>query len=1653
MKRHHLSWLAAAALSVAAAGGLSTAQDKPGDLPADEQKLLEHAQQRMNHGQWREADRAFKAWLEKFPESRNLETVYQQLGNLHHWYSRRPAEAREWYERLCQKFPKSPNFWSYRFQAAQTWASANLRDRAIEEYMKIGKEAPDAGTRANAIQHAWNLKGKYLYMQVNQTFTAGREPFANLNLQGIDKVTFRAAHIGYDALLKHLGGADGLNLQQAVARAGKDARKLLKEWTVEYPQNDKQNRWRNEQVKVPAAGSGVYILEGEHEGVVMTVTLIVTKYGLVTKAAAGKLVCFAQERASSKPVEGLQVRVLHKDHPVQGATDASGLFVSEKYRGGVVIGTKDGEIVTTDARYSGGQDSRPLIHVTTDRPIYRPNQTVFFRVVHRMETGQNLEVKPGERLWIEIRDAKGNKVYDQKHALNAFGSATGQFTLGDEPPLGEYTLFTRTEQDDPNLHQHEWRWVQWWGGQPQNFGKFRVDEYRKPEYKVDVDFKKSPVIQGDDVQATVNARYYFGSPVAEAQVSYHVYRRHHWWYWRCWDFYYDWYTEEEEGHYPGEGRRAFRGGGPGEQVLQGVGKTDKDGKFEVRFPAQKWDYDAVYTVVAQVTDLSRRVVDGAGTCKATRAEFGLAMTLNKHVYKPKERMNARVKAMTADDKPVADTAVTIKGYERRWDGGKHSDELLFEGSSRTDEHGIAEFNFTPEREGGYLHIVAEARDRKANAVRTEYWAWICGSNWTGDHVNLNGIDLILDKKTYDVGETAQILVTSQFKDVTLLFTVEGKEIHRYEVLPVKGHTKMVELKIDRPDYAPNVFVGVIAIKEDQVVQRQRMLIVNPSAKFVSVSIKPDKAQYRPRQKARYEIATAGTDGKPVAAEVAFGIVDDSIYALQDEYGLDIRRHFIHRRADQVATSSSLTYYDWGRAEEKEKDGDKLQQGQARREGAAKSAAEPMAPPAAGADARAKNGRGDGKGGGGYAATEIRSNFADTMIWRTVTTGADGRAVVEVDIPDNLTTWRATARAVTADSRFGQEAHSVVARKEMIVRLEAPRFFTQNDETVVSAIAHNYLSSEKEVKIELAAEGIEMSGEKELKVRVEAGGQKRIDWKAKVRSAGKAKITVKALSDEDSDAMQLSIPVLPHGAMKWDSKGGVVEGRVVEKVRVPDGAVKNGTELVVVLSPTHASMVLDALEYLAGYPYGCVEQTMSRFLPTVVVSQALQKLGIENKELKAELPAMVAAGLQRLYNFQQADGGWGWWQNDKSNPWTSAYVVMGLAMARDADHPVDLAVLSRGVQALHHHLGQAKDANLQAYVLHALSLAGVRNDAVRDGLTDRLGELNGYSKAMLALVLAKDGRSPKDAMAALAKDAKVVGASVHFEGGDRGGWLDHSMEVTAAALRAFLKCDPKSELVPRMVHWLSTVRQGNYWASTKQTAMVVFALVDYLALTGDLDPDMTLSLSLNGDRVFSQRVTKETWQKFDGMRKFSASQLNAGDNEIVIERTGNGAPVYSIFLRYFAEAEDLQPSQGGIQVERTYSRVLHEGGKRVLQRIESGETVASGEEIEVALHVSADRDYEWLMLEDPLPSGFEPIREHWGHYGWGRWSYWYSRKEFRDEKVSIAMTTLGRGRHVANYVMRAETPGDFHVLPTAVFNMYHPEIGGNSGEFRIKVKDK
>ncbi len=154
-------------------------------------------------------------------------------------------------------------------------------------------------------------------------------------------------------------------------------------------------------------------------------------------------------------------------------------------------------------------------------------------------------------------------------------------------------------------------------------------------------------------------------------------------------------------------------------------------------------------------------------------------------------------------------------------------------------------------------------------------------------------------------------------------------------------------------------------------------------------------------------------------------------------------------------------------------------------------------------------------------------------------GADGHARVEFNFPDALTTWRTTIRAMTDDGKAGGVVTRVLVRKNLIVRLAAPRFFRQGDETVLRVIAHNYLETAKDVTFALDVSGVDVLSGQTQKVNIPAKGESYVDWRVKARVTGNAVLTAKALTNEESDALEMTLPVLPYGVKQRAAGAGVV----------------------------------------------------------------------------------------------------------------------------------------------------------------------------------------------------------------------------------------------------------------------------------------------------------------------------------------------------------------------------------------------------------------------------------------------------------------------------------------------------------------------------------
>jgi uncharacterized protein YfaS (alpha-2-macroglobulin family) len=495
-----------------------------------------------------------------------------------------------------------------------------------------------------------------------------------------------------------------------------------------------------------------------------------------------------------------------------------------------------------------------------------------------------------------------------------------------------------------------------------------------------------------------------------------------------------------------------------------------------------------------------------------------------------------------------------------------------------------------------------------------------------------------------------------------------------------------------------------------------------------------------------------------------------------------------------------------------------------------------------------------------------------------------------------------------------------------------------------------------------------------------------------------------------------------------------------------------------LSRSIAGTLLEGLDYLTGFPYGCVEQTMSRALPNAVVGRALFQLGVSNPTLQADLPAMVNAGLQRLYGYQHNDGGWGWWYDDSSHDYQTAWVVFGLAVMADAGYEVDSSVIARGVTWLNENLADM-DVRTQAYALHSMAAAGHPNVAQTLGLFEDTEELDTFSQAGLALALFEtDHTSEAQAIVDFLAESAIVtnDGKVYWSGEDYdGAYYQKSMasatRSTALALSAIAQIDPGHELELGVVRWLMGQRRQQGWGTTNETSYAILGLTDHLLATSFSESATATNYSvfLNNEIIHSGSLGRgEPAVSIE----LDSEKLGSGLNTLRISQSGGGRLYYVISSRVYL-AEDEIGAAGMVGVERMY---LDPTSREAIETTEAGRLV------QVRLKVSMPENASYVIVEDSLPGGLEALNEglnttshvasefeeprlQWQAYG-------YNYKEVRGDRVSFFITEFDRGSRIFTYYARATHAGEFVALPAEVSAMYDLATWGRSASSRLAISE-
>ncbi|MFQ5854622.1 MAG: Ig-like domain-containing protein, partial [Anaerolineae bacterium] len=1398
--------------------------------------------------------------------------------------------------------------------------------------------------------------------------------------------------------------------------------------------------------------------------------MIVSELNLALKRTDSEALVWATDLKSGQPVANQPIAIYNDSGSklVEGQTDVDGVFrgtfekQSEPWRPMFALSEVDGQIVAavgTDWQDGIGpwnfnipynpQRQKYYANIYTDRPLYRPGQTVYFRGILRVDddgkyslpnttAGAGLQTVP-----ITVRDSQGKEISKFEFRISKFGTFNGEVQLSLAAPLGFYSIEMVIGPEGP--------------GRFYSSQSFQVAAFRKPEFQVDVKTDRPEYIQGETITVDVAATYFFGGPVAGGEVQWRLLKDD--FFFRpdtvkgFWDFT-DYDVTESRFYNP-----------QGEVVSEGEGTLGDEGKFSFTVPADVSEYplSQVFTIDVEITDINNQAVANRAGAVVHKGDFYIGLRPQEYVGSVGEEQAIDVITVDTQGLTVTNQVVDVSFFQRTWysvkekreDGSfywtsSYTDTLVSTAQVTTDKNGYAEARFTP-KEGGVHRVVAEATDTSTslsagsdgNQIRSATYVWISSRrfvNWRQE--NNDRFELVADKKEYQVGDVAEILIPAPFEDSQALVTVERGTIRRVQRLTLKGNSEMIRLPIE-PEDAPNIYVSVMLVKgtgpqaaasppqaaagppqavaglqtapplptapppavagppqavagppqavaglqtapplptapppavagppqavagPPQAVAGLQtapprltapppavaglqtappLLTAPPPAvaglqtapplpqfkigytnlqvsvreKLLDVRVRPDKpGAYQPRDTVTYNIEVKDFKGQPVQAELSLALVDKALLSLAADTSTPLDQAFYGQRMLAVGTAASLT-----------RSADRLNQ---------QLAAER-------------------KGGGGaeLEAGTVRRDFRDTAYWNaSVVTDENGRAQVRVTLPDNLTTWDMSARGVTgADTLVGTGQVDIIATKDVLVRPVAPRFVVVGDNVQLEAVVNNNTDQAVNLDVTLEAEGLELFGEASQPLTVPARGKAKIVWQTSVPAIqpsshpaippdafGAVTVWMSAQGDGYEDTVELTLPVYQFSSPEVVATAGQVDQKTVEQIKLPAKLDTSQGELTVEINPSLAAASVDSLKWLESFPYECSEQVVSKFLPNVATYRALQELGLDRPELRANLETQVTLEIQRLYALQHADGGWGWWLTDESRPWLTAYALFGLTVADQAGFAVSLDVMDRAAGYLTDYLDKPVDVakgwdlNQRAFIAYVLS---ERRPEPAEGrgvfpasrvvtLYDRRDPMSLYGKAFLALALQNVSGDQSTRLSGLVADftgaAKLSATGTHWEEKEVDYWtMNTDTRTTAIVLMTLARLDPENPVLPNAVRWLMVARREGHWETTQETVWSVLALTDFMKSTGELQGEYKYNVELNGKPLKDGQVDSSNVDQPVKLVTPIQDLLLDVANELIIDRDGLGRLYYTANLRYFLPAAELQPLDRGIIIGRQYFKV-------------------------------------------------------------------------------------------------------------------------------------
>ena len=1296
--------------------------------------------------------------------------------------------------------------------------------------------------------------------------------------------------------------------------------------------------------------------------------------------------------------------------------------------------------------------------VFTERGIYRPGERVYAKAIVRDGPLGALHAPPaGDSIKWQFKDREGATIQEAQVPLSSFGTSSRSFALPANAAVGQYNLDVQVKR------QGAWRTV--------GFASYRVAEYRPPEFLVTTTGAPGTRFPGDTFSVNVQSRYLFGSPMGRAQVA---------WLARVspvspWELDIpgtdDWYIGSADNWWETAQTQSDV------EIGNGVDTLDVRGErtLRVKLPDLSKGRPATVTVSTVVTDVNRQTVFASASTLVHPADVYIAAKMrgNEYFWKAGTPQTIDVMAVRPSGEHVSGVHIQGTIVRREWHQVRRErdglSELVGDWVSDTAATCAVETaaspgvcSFTP-RAGGSYTVTFTATDRAGRQATTSFSRWASGSDWVpwNDESQFK-MDVIPDKARYSVGDTATVLFASPFTNAEAWITVEREGILEQRRVRITSGSTTIKFPITEA-FAPNAYVSILVTRgrsakpgplEDPGRPTVRVgyanLRVTPEVKRLVLTVAPEKKEYRPGDTARVRVRVRDAQGHGPRSEVTLWAVDEGVLSLTGYKTPDPIDLIYRERGLGVRLASNMTTI------------------------------APQVPDGT------KGQREPGGGGGAAGADVLRSRFQTTAFFLgSVVTDAQGNAVATAKLPDNLTTFRVMAVAVTAADRYGKGESSLLVTRPLLARQALPRFVRPGDQFTAGAVINRRDGAAVPVDVRATANGVTLNGDAAKNVTLAASRGAEVRFPFVATRVDSATFRFDVSGGGFSDAVRVSIPVHPEYHPMVHSLAGVLRDTATVEIALPAGIDPDKSRLSVSLGVSPLPVIRGMAQTLHVYPYYCSEQVISVATPLVALYRAERQSKL--KLVTGDARSDISRAVDMLSRRQRTDGGIGYWSStDWSSAWLSAYAGIVMLDARDVGVAVDAKVLSNLAEYLTRDLHgtltlvaspisrwqSTRQVRLaeQVAAVDFLSRFGRADIAAENELVRSAAMLSLEDRSRLAEVLMRRKQTTlaRQLMTSVWSVVQVEGRraalpdSVHPS-----FYFESYTRPIARILTATLAVDPQHALIGPLVETLlSSAKPGlNPWIwNTQDYASTISAVVAFDRQRRS-QPERPVRVKLRDNSVLTVNASRDSSAALTGLladanggRVLRAS-LDAG--------AGDGAIYYYFAVTEIPSSPPVTPQDKGVRVERWYER--YETGTPVT-------TVTEGDLVRVRLRITVPSVRQFLVLDDPLPAGLEAIdlslrtasalpgpgmampKEESDHeeqdqtarpqqWSYGYWdSGWWSpfdHRELRDVRVVYSATILWPGTYTATYLARATTPGTFLKPPAYSEEMYNLGVNGRS----------